>query len=47
MKKLASPDSKHLEAAQGWLELGNYVEADSELDQIAHKIQGILKLQGR
>ena len=34
MKPLEPPDSMHLEAAQGWLELGNPVEANVELEQI-------------
>jgi hypothetical protein len=33
MKRLEPPDSLHLQAAQGWLELGNHVEADAELDK--------------
>ena len=28
------PDSMHLEAAQGWLELGNHEEANEELELI-------------
>ena len=35
MKPLEPRDSMYLEAAQGWLELGNYAEADAELDKIA------------
>jgi len=35
MKSLEPPDSLHLKAAQGWLELGNHIEADAELDEIA------------
>ena len=34
MKPLEPPDSHHLVAAQGWLELGNHVEANEELEQI-------------
>jgi len=34
-QELSPPDSHHLLAAQGWLELGNCVEAQAELDQIA------------
>jgi tetratricopeptide (TPR) repeat protein len=34
MKDLEPPDSLHLLAAQGWLELGNHLEADKELDEI-------------
>jgi len=35
MKKLAPPDSMHLDAAQGWLELGLHLEANAELEYIA------------
>ena len=31
---LEPPDSIHLEAAVGWIELGNHEEADEELDKI-------------
>jgi len=31
---LESPDIHHLSAAQGWLELGNHLEADAELARI-------------
>jgi len=34
MKPLQHPDIHHLQAAQGWLELGNHLEADKELDEI-------------
>jgi predicted Zn-dependent protease len=34
IKPLETPDSFHLEAAVGWLELGNHLEANEELDQI-------------
>ena len=34
MRLLAREDAWHLQAAQGWLELGNPVEANLELDQI-------------
>ncbi len=40
MPRLTPPDSHHLEAAQGWLELGNPVEAQAELDQIAPRFRG-------
>lgn len=33
------PDSHHLRAALGWLELGNAVEAEAELDKIAPALQ--------
>ena len=35
MKPLSPPDSHHLLAAQGWVELGNHAEANEELEQIA------------
>jgi hypothetical protein len=35
MNSLDAPDSMHLLAAIGWLELGNCVEAKAELDKIA------------
>ncbi len=31
IKPLEPPDSFHLEAAMGWLELGNHLEANEEL----------------
>jgi tetratricopeptide (TPR) repeat protein len=34
VKTLAPPDSFHLQAAEGWVELGNYLEANEELEQI-------------
>ena len=34
MDPLEPPDSIHLEAAVGWIELGNHEEADEELDKI-------------
>jgi|ERR1035437_359842 tetratricopeptide (TPR) repeat protein len=33
--KIQPPDSLHLQATQGWLELGNHVEASSELEKIS------------
>ncbi|HWX20490.1 MAG TPA: tetratricopeptide repeat protein [Candidatus Binatia bacterium] len=35
MKPLQPPDSLHLDAAQGWLGLGNHVEANAELEKIS------------
>lgn len=35
MKALQPPDSHHIDAAPGWLDLGNHIEADAELDNIA------------
>lgn len=34
MKPLLHVEAKHLEAAEGWLELGNYLEANQELEKI-------------
>lgn len=39
MKPLQHPDSLHLQAAQGWLELGNFLEADKELDEITPELR--------
>ena len=39
-KSLGHPDNLHLQAAQGWLELGNHLEADKELDEIAPELRG-------
>lgn len=34
MNPLEPPDSQHLDAAQGWLDLGNPIEANEELERI-------------
>jgi hypothetical protein len=34
MAQLQPPDTQHLEAAQGWLDLGNHIEANEELKTI-------------
>ena len=34
MKELSGSDERHLEAAQGWLMLGNWLEANEELENI-------------
>ena len=39
MKPLEPPDSLNLQAAQGWLELGNQVEADAELEKLAPELR--------
>jgi predicted Zn-dependent protease len=39
MQPLEPPDSLHLQAAQGWVELGNHIEADAELDNIAANLR--------
>lgn len=35
---LPHPDLNHLEAAEGWLELGNHLEANEELDRITPEL---------
>jgi hypothetical protein len=40
MKDLELNDQRHLVAAQGWFELGNYLEATAELEQITPKMRG-------
>jgi tetratricopeptide (TPR) repeat protein len=37
MKSLEQPDRVHLNAASGWLGLGNYEEAHNELEQISNE----------
>jgi tetratricopeptide (TPR) repeat protein len=39
MKKFPYPDNKHLEAAEGWLGLGNWREANEELENITPKLR--------
>ena len=39
MKPLKPPDSLHLLAAQGWLELGNHIEANEELENITPQLR--------
>ena len=39
MKNLPYPNNKHLEAAEGWLELGNCKEANEELENIAPELK--------
>jgi tetratricopeptide (TPR) repeat protein len=39
MNPLEPPDSLHLEAAQGWLGLGNHTEAGAELEKISSGMQ--------
>jgi len=34
VKSLSPPDSHHLQAAEGWIGLGNYADANEELEQI-------------
>ena len=40
MKPLSSPDSHHLSAAQGLLELGNLEKATEELESITPELRG-------
>jgi thioredoxin-like negative regulator of GroEL len=37
--RLSQSDKRHLEAAEGWLELGNHLEADAELDNITASLR--------
>jgi tetratricopeptide (TPR) repeat protein len=39
IKSLAPPDSIYLNAAEGWLELGNHIEANEELDNITPELR--------
>lgn len=39
MTPLEHPDVHHLRAAQGWLELGNHLEADKELERITPQLR--------
>ena len=39
IQPLQPPDSLHLRAAQGWLELGNHAEADEELEKITPQLR--------
>jgi tetratricopeptide (TPR) repeat protein len=48
MPELNRPDFLHLQAAQGWLELGNPLEAGKELEEIApecHSHPGVLEVR--
>ncbi len=40
MKPFELHDQRHLDAAQGWFELGNCIEATEELDQITPEMRG-------
>ena len=40
MEPLEPPDTIHLQAARGWLDLGNHVEANEELEQIGPQNRG-------
>lgn len=48
MNELPHPDCRHLEAAEGWLGLGNWREASAELEQIQpqfHKHPSVLEIR--
>jgi hypothetical protein len=50
VKSLRPPDSIHLQAAEGWIGLGNYADANEELEQIAaanHAHPDVLQLRWR
>ena len=40
LKPLQPPDSIHLNAAEGWLGLGNHIEANEELERITPEMRG-------
>jgi tetratricopeptide (TPR) repeat protein len=39
IKPLEPPDSIHLKAAEGWLELGNHIETNEELEKISPQLR--------
>lgn len=39
LKGLPYPDHRHLEAAEGWIGLGNYLEANEELELITPQLK--------
>jgi tetratricopeptide (TPR) repeat protein len=39
IKALGHPDILHLQAAEGWMELGNHLEADKELEKITASLR--------
>ena len=39
MQPLEPPDSQHLAAAEGWLDLGDHVEANEELEKITPRLR--------
>jgi tetratricopeptide (TPR) repeat protein len=46
MSKLQPPDTHHLNAAEGWFELGNHPEALSELNLVSTAEQGRVEILG-
>ena len=50
LRKLQRPDSFHLLSAEGWLELGNYLEANEDLERITPEMRAhpdVLKMRWR
>lgn len=41
LKDLPLPDRRHLEAAEGWFELGNHLEANEELENITPQLRAL------
>ena len=39
VKQLEPPDTHHLRSAEGWLELGNLLEAEEELEKITPQLR--------
>jgi hypothetical protein len=39
MKSLSEQDHQHLDAAEGWLGLGDHLSANDELEQIATELR--------
>jgi len=46
MSTLQPPDTHHLSAAEGWLELGNHAEALTELNLVSQTEQGRVEVLG-
>jgi tetratricopeptide (TPR) repeat protein len=40
MSELGPSDLHHLKAAEGWLELGNHIEANEEIEKVTARIRG-------
>jgi hypothetical protein len=39
MKPLTPPNNLYFQAAQGWLELGDHIEANEELDKVTASLR--------
>ena len=46
MPELQPPDTHHLSAAEGWLELGNPAEAQAELERLSPGARGVVEVLG-